>query len=243
MGGALALPDLGGGALPPGGPQVAAVLANLYRLEAGPAPVVGAGRDALAALAAIDRRLPRDATGKVVPYTPEGKANYAAAGELARPLQVLAQLVKMEVGLSTATLDLGGWDTHEGQAGRFRNQVGKLSAGLGALWEDLARWQDRMVVVVTSEFGRRLRSNKSNGTDHGRGGVALLLGGRVAGGRIAGAWPGLATEQLDEHVDLAVANDYRHIMAEVLTAVDGRPPSSDVFPGLGAAGSLGLFRT
>ena len=174
-------------------------------------------------------------------YAPEGKANYGPAGELARPLQVLAQLVKMEVGLTTATLDLGGWDTHEGQAGRLRAQVTKLSAGLGALWEDLNRWQNRMVVVAISEFGRRLRSNKSGGTDHGRGGIALVLGGTVAGGRMAGGWPGLATDRLDEHVDLAVVNDYRQIMTEVLTAADGRPPSSAVFPGFSPGRPLGLF--
>jgi len=241
LGSALALPDLGGGLLPAGGPQVASVLANLYAPAAG--AVATAGRDALAALAAIDRRLPRDAAGKVVPYAPEGNANYAAAGELARPLQVLAQLIKMEVGLTSATLDLGGWDTHEGQPGRFRNQVAKLSSGLGALWEDLPGSRDRTVVVVMSEFGRRLRSNKSNGTDHGRGGIALVLGGRVRGGRVLGPWPGLATEQLDEHVDLAVSTDYRQILTEVLTETDGRTPAAPVFPGFSPSAPLGLFRT
>ena len=237
---ALAMSDLGGGALPPGGPQVAAVLAGLY--GRGDYGEVGlAGRDALAALAAIDRHLARDGAGKVTAYAPEGGANYAPSGELARPLMVLAQLVKMDMGLATATVDLGGWDTHEGQAGRFRGQVAKLSAGLGALWTDLARWHDRMVVVVMSEFGRRLRSNKSGGTDHGRGGVMAVLGGRVAGGRIAGAWPGLATDRLDEGVDLAVANDYRQVLTEVLHAVDGHPPGPDTFPGFTAAPSLRLF--
>lgn len=236
---ALAVPDLSGSVLPAGGPQTAEVLGNLYRAEAG--PIGTAGRDALDALATLDRRLPRDPAGKVLPYSPEGRANYASAGELARPLQVLAQLVKMEVGLTSATLDLGGWDTHEHQPGRFRGQVAKLSAGLGALWEDLHPWQGRMVVVVMSEFGRRFRSNKSNGTDHGRGGVAMVLGGAVRGGRVAGRWPGLATEQLDEHVDLAVANDYRQIMTEVLSATDARTPSAKVFPGFVPQAPLGLF--
>jgi uncharacterized protein (DUF1501 family) len=235
LGSALALPDLAGGVMPPGGPQVAAVLANLY--GDGDSPVAEAGREALAALSAIDRRLPRDANGKVQ----SSSANYSAAGELARPLQVLTQLVKMEAGLTTATLDLGGWDTHENQPGRFRGQVAKLSAGLTALWDDLHPWRDRMVVVVMSEFGRRLRSNKSNGTDHGRGGVALVLGGGVKGGRVAGGWPGLAADQLDEHVDLAVVNDYRQIMTEVLTAADGRVPSPSVFPGFTPRSPLGLF--
>jgi len=233
---ALALPNLAGGVAPAGGPPVAAALERLYAGASGPFGT--AGRQALESLAAIDRRLPRDATGKV---TLETKAAYAGAGELATPLQTVAQLVRMEVGLTSATLDLGGWDTHENQAGRFRNQVVKLSAGLAALWEDLAPWHDRAVVVAWSEFGRRLRSNKSGGTDHGRGGVALVLGGKVAGGRVAGAWPTLAADRLDEGVDLAVANDIRAVLAEALTAVDGVPPPPAVFPGF-AAQPLGLFR-
>jgi len=234
---ALALPSLAGGVVPAGGPPVQAALDRLYANA--PGPFGAAVRESLSALAAIDHRLPRDPTGKV---TLETKPAYAAAGELAGPLQTLAQLVKMEIGLASATLDLGGWDTHENQTGRFRGQVAKLSAGLAALWEDLSPWHDRMVVVAWSEFGRRLRSNKSGGTDHGRGGVAMVLGGKVAGGRIAGAWPTLAADRLDEGVDLAVANDIRAILAEALAAVDGRPPAPDVFPGFNAGPLLGLFR-
>jgi len=234
---ALALPSLAGGVAPAGGPPVQATLDRLYANA--PGQFGASVRESLAALATIDRRLPRDAAGKVML---DAKPAYAAAGELAGPLQTLAQLVKMEIGLASATLDLGGWDTHENQAGRFRGQVAKLSAGLAALWEDLGPWHDRIVLVGWSEFGRRLRSNKSGGTDHGRGGVALVLGGRVAGGRVAGAWPTLAADRLDEGVDLAVANDIRAILTEALTAADGRPPPPDVFPGFTAAAPLGLFR-
>lgn len=240
MGGdSVALPDLSGGVLPDGGPQVAAVLAALHRSDS--SPVAAAGREALAALAAVDRRLPRDAGGRITPYAPAGKADYAPAGELARPLQTVAQLAKLEAGLATAVLDLGGWDTHDHQQERFHALVTKLSAGLGALWEDLAAMRERVVVVVVSEFGRRLRPNGSHATDHGRGGVALVLGGGVAGGRMAGTWPGLAREQLDEGIDLAVTTDYRQILHDVLAVVDGRPPAPEVFPGFVPGRPLGLF--
>ena len=89
-------------------------------------------------------------------------------------------------GVQTCALPIC-WDTHEYQPGRFRNQVERLSQGLGAFYNDMARYHDRITVAVITEFGRRLRSNRSNGTDHGRGSVMMALGGRVAGGRVLGA--------------------------------------------------------
>jgi uncharacterized protein (DUF1501 family) len=255
--GAISVADLAYGLGPPGGPQTGKVLERLYEPSSSDArpPAAGffgvgagaataaaaAGRVTLDAMSAIDTRLPRDAHGKYVVYAPEAGVNYEAAYELGRPLKTLAQLVKMDLGLQAATVDLGGWDTHEYQAGRFKNQVERLSQGLSAFYNDMARYQDRLVVVVVTEFGRRLRSNRSNGTDHGRGSVMMVLGGRVAGGKIYGRWPGLKAEQLEEGVDLAVANDYRQSLTEVLAFWQGGVRSPAVFPGFSAGARLGLF--
>ncbi len=237
---ALALPDLGGGFTAPGGPQASEVLRRLY--EAAPGPAAAAGRASLAAMQLVDQRLPRDAQNRPLPYAPEHAANYDRAGDLARPLRTVAQLAKLEIGLEAATVDIGGWDTHEYQPGRFRNAVERLSSGIGAFYEDMWRSRDRLILVTVSEFGRRLRSNRSNGTDHGRAGVMAVLGGRVAGGRIYGRWPGLASHELDEGVDLAVATDYRQVLGEVLAAHAGKPLAAAVFPGYAMARPLGLFR-
>jgi uncharacterized protein (DUF1501 family) len=107
----------------------------------------------------------------------------------------------------------------------------------------MQRYHDRLLVVTVSEFGRRLRSNRSNGTDHGRAGVMAVLGGRVAGGRFYGPWPGLHSEKLDEGVDLAVATDYRQVLSEVLSAHSGTTLGAAVFPDYRAPGKLGLIRT
>ena len=238
---ALAVPDLAGGFAPPGGQQVDDVLGRLYL--AAPGDVGAAGRGALAAMRAIDARLPRDAQRKIVPYQAEQGVNYDLAGDLGRPLRTVAQLAKMEIGLEFAAVDIGGWDTHEYQAGRFRNAVERLSNGLSGFYADMARFHDRLVVVVLSEFGRRLRSNKSNGTDHGRAGVMAVLGGAVAGGRMVGSWPGLAADRLDEGVDLAVATDYRRVLTETLVQHGGGATPANLFPGYAYPGPLGLFRT
>jgi uncharacterized protein (DUF1501 family) len=236
---ALAVPDLGGGFAPAGGPQVDEILGRLY-LDA-PGEVGAAGRAALGAMRSIDARLPRDPQGKYLPYQPAPGVNYDPAGDVARPLRAVAQLAKMDIGLEVATVDMGGWDTHEYQPGRFQGLVQRLSAGLAAFYADLARSQSRLTVVILTEFGRRLRSNRSNGTDHGRGSVMAVLGDQVAGGRVYGAWPGLASDRLDEGVDLAVATDYRRVLHEVLGRHGGRASAVAAFPGFNDPGSLGLF--
>jgi len=245
---AISVADLANGLAAPGGPATGSVLERLYGVassDAAAADAAGepaaAGRLTLQSMATIDARLSRDAHGKYVAYVAEPGANYDAAYELGRPLKTLAQLIKMDLGLQAATVDLGGWDTHEYQPGRFHNQVERLSQGLGAFYNDMGRYHDRLVVVVVTEFGRRLRSNRSNGTDHGRGSVMMVLGGRVAGGKIYGRWPGLKADQLEEGVDLAVVNDYRQSLTEVIAHWRGEMNGANVFPGFKPAPNLGLF--
>jgi uncharacterized protein (DUF1501 family) len=234
---ALAISDLGGGLGLPGGDPVQKMLTRLYAGDGG--TVGDAGRRALAALTTVDDHIPRDPQKKALPYQPTSGVKYDGSGEYERPLKTVAQLIKMEIGLEAATVDLGGWDTHEYQSGRFRGQVTKLSSGLSAFWEDLAAYHDRMIVFTVTEFGRRLRSNRSGGTDHGRASVMAVLGGKVRGGRFYGAWPGLEPESLDEGVDLKVATDYRQVLSELIDAHAGHRVEG-VFPAYRYPGPLGL---
>ena len=188
----------------------------------------------------IDQHILRDAHGHALAYEAANSANYDAAGGLANPLKSVARLLKMEIGLQAITLDYGNWDTHEHQPGRFRGLVEPFSNGLSAFWNDIAAYHDGVVVVMITEFGRRLRSNKSNGTDHGRAGVMAVLGGKVRGGKIYGKWPGLASWQLDEGIDLAVTTDYRQVLSEVL-AYTGGSKTAGIFPAFRSGDELGLF--
>lgn len=104
--------------------------------------------------------------------------------------------------VNVATLELGGWDTHNNQHNRLNRQLKTLDNGLAALKASLIdHWQDTLVIVA-SEFGRTVRENGTNGTDHGTGGLMLLAGGSVNGGRVEGNWPGLAENNLFENRDL-----------------------------------------
>jgi len=238
FGSALSVPDLANGLPLPWDEKAAGALEVLYRQAPGAAGE--AGIRAFEAAKLISARLPRGADGKFAPY-PDQKEAYDKAGDIGRGLRTVARLIKADIGLVAASVDAGGWDTHEGQQGRFQNNVQRLSGALGAFWNDIAPYHARVTIVAYGEFGRRLRANKSGGTDHGRGGVMIAMGAGVAGGRILGPWPGLEEAALDERVDLAVKTDYRQVLTEVLTFHGGNPPSESVFPGYKAPATLGIL--
>ena len=224
---ALAIPDLTNGGLQvPGGIQASNLLRQLYSQDSTATHL--AGQSALDSFAILDSKIPKQPDGKYAPYRADNNASYDSGGELSRGLQTIARLMKMDIGLSVACVDHGGWDTHESQPGRFNNQVGQLAHNLGAFYQDVARYQANLTVVVMSEFGRRLRSNRSQGTDHGHGGMMMVLGNTVRGGQLLGQWPGLETEQLDRGVDLSVTTDYRSVISELLSLNSSN--LSTVFP-------------
>ncbi len=116
---------------------------------------------------------------------------------------------------------------------RLAGVLKQLDAGLAGLKEGLGpAWRQTAVLVMT-EFGRTARSNGTKGTDHGTATVAFVLGGAVAGGRVAGTWPGLGEGKLYENRDLAPTTDLRSVAKGLLTAhlgVSGDALNA-VFPG------------
>lgn len=122
--------------------------------------------------------------------------NAAATGTLA------ARLLAPADGARIAMIETGGWDTHSAQNGRLGAQLKNLDALIGALKAGMGpAWRDTMVVVAT-EFGRTVAVNGTNGTDHGTGSAAMLIGGAVKGGRVVSDWPGLGQAALYENRDL-----------------------------------------
>ena len=232
----IAAADLKGGMNLPGGKQAAMVLDHLC---GGSSAYEAAARRTLQGIALIDGHL-RQPDGKVAPYQPSGGATYEES-EIGRNLQSVARVIKMDLGIRAFTVDMGGWDTHENQPPRLANLTGQLSRALGAFHADLHDRLGGVVLVVMSEFGRRLRSNKSNGTDHGHAGVMIVSAPGVAGGRIHGLWPGLASDKLDNAVDLAMTTDIRSVLAELMAGPLGTPQAAAAsFPGF-AAKKVGLL--
>lgn len=163
------------------------------------------------------------------------------AEELSQSLQQVAQLIKMNAGARMINVDYGGWDTHERQQFVFPNLVEGLSKSLFAFYNDMKVSGENVTVLVMSEFGRRLRSNRSGGTDHGHGNVMFALGPKVKGGKLYGTWPGLHPDQLDKGVDLAITTDYRNVLSNILQNAGGMPNAASIFPGFKDYSDIGFI--
>jgi uncharacterized protein (DUF1501 family) len=180
-------------------------------------------------------------------YAPANGADYPS-NSFGDAMQVVAQMVKLDLGLRVAAVDLGGWDTHNGQGdgsgGFFADLLGTLAQGMAALYTDLdgagsEDYAQRLSMVVQSEFGRRLKQNADRGTDHGHGNVMLVLSGSATGG-IHGDWPGLAPAQLFDSADVAVTTDFRRVLSEILIRRMGNNHLGFVFPGYTGYTPLGV---
>ena len=157
----------------------------------------------------------------------------------------------LQRGSQVAVLEMGGWDSHTGQAapgGATSNNLRTLDATLDALRAGLLPggvW-GRTVVLVATEFGREVAVNGNQGTDHGSGGAAFVLGGAVRGGRVLTDWPGLAKKDRFEGRDLRTTTDLRAAIRPILAdhlqvpraALDGL-----VLPGSASVASLDLLRS
>ncbi len=155
------------------------------------------------------------------------------------------RLMAQPDGPRVAAFELTGWDTHAQQVNRLNGPLAQLDDGLGALKQALGEHWRRTAVLVVTEFGRTVRINGTAGTDHGTGGVAFLAGGAVAGGRVAGDWPGLSEGALFQGRDLAPTTDFRSL-AKGLLRDHLKLPAQAVaraFPGSDGAGpTAGLVR-
>lgn len=222
---ALALPSLEAFDLRGSTPEVRQGFESLYR-QAVQDFLGGTGQ---ATFDAVKRLRAARPTAK----PPEYGAVYPK-GRVADVLRQTAQLVKAEVGLEVAFVEVGGWDHHvaEGGArGQLANRLEEFGQGLAAFWQDLGERRGEVVVLTMTEFGRTVRENGNAGTDHGHASVMFVLGGPVRGGKVYGRWPGLAPEQLFEGRDLALTTDFRDLFAEVAVRHLGVPWTAPLFPG------------
>jgi uncharacterized protein (DUF1501 family) len=192
--------------------------------------LVGTGKETFAAVNYLKEVNPAQ-------YQPENGAQYPRT-PFGNSLLQIAQLIKAEVGLEIAFTDVGGWDTHvnEGGArGQLGNLLGQFGSAIAALYLDLGKRMDDVVILTMSEFGRTARENGNRGTDHGHANAMFVLGNAVRGGKVYGQWPGLKTDQLYEGRDVALTTDFRDVFGEIAQRHLGVSNVQPVFPGYAAS--------
>lgn len=158
------------------------------------------------------------------------------ANRLAERLKLAAQLIDVEIGARIFYVEQDGYDTHADQAGSHARLLTELSSALTAFYRDLkARGHEKRVLILTfSEFGRRVKENGSQGTDHGAAAPVFLLGGKINPG-LVGKHPRL--DKLDDG-NLIHHTDFRSIYSTILdqwlgvksdTILAGKFPSLPLF--------------
>jgi uncharacterized protein (DUF1501 family) len=169
-----------------------------------------------AALSTLDR------VATVATYRPT--LTYPNNG-FAQALQAVAGAMNKQIGTKVFWVQTGGFDTHSGQgtnAGAYFNLMATLGDGLKAFYDDLSSQSmlNNTLVLVYSEFGRRISENGSQGTDHGAGANMMVLGGLVRGG-IYGTAPNLNTDPANPTLennaaDVKYETDFRSVYAKIL---------------------------
>jgi uncharacterized protein (DUF1501 family) len=210
--------------------QLAGIFENMYATTADD-KLLTSGKEAFDAAKTIE------AIART-PYTPANGAQYQ--GEFGRNLQQIARLIKADVGVEVAFADIGGWDHHFNEVPQMAQLLQQFGGSLAAFARDMGDRMEDIMLVTMSEFGRTVKEDGNNGTDHGHGNVMFVMGGAVRGGRIYGRWPGLEPEQLYEQRDLAVTTDFRDVLGELATEHLGQT-AGRVFPGYQPGARLGLL--
>ncbi len=136
--------------------------------------------------------------------------------KLGNDLSLVARMIAGGMSTRVYYVSQGGYDTHANQVGSHARLMRELGDSLKSFWAEMKRQgnEERVCMLVFSEFGRRVSENSSGGTDHGAAAPAMVLGGGFKGG-VHGSLPDLAPEKLFRG-DLQHNLDFRQLYATVL---------------------------
>ncbi|MFG1914368.1 DUF1501 domain-containing protein [Micromonospora sp. NPDC048898] len=201
----------------------AETLAALAAAEAGESAARGRAAACFADLRSVDEMIRQvrdsadpdaaDPDGEQAPATATG----GARTPLDAQLDLVAQCIEAGVSTRAFSVSLGGFDTHADEKQLQAVLLGQVDRALTGFADRMSRTEAgrKVVVAVYSEFGRRVRANASDGTDHGTASDVLLLGAGVRGG-----WHGAPPSLTDlDDGDLKYTTDFRDVYATLLERV------------------------
>ena len=151
------------------------------------------------------------------------QGNYPAGNDLAAQLKIVARLVKGGLKTRIYVVSTGGFDTHAAQTtstdttvGNHANLLGRVSDAIKSFMDDLKGLgvEDRVMGMTFSEFGRRIKSNSSVGTDHGAAAPVFVFGKNVKPG-ITGTNPAIPSG-VSVNDNIPFQYDFRSIYSSIL---------------------------
>jgi hypothetical protein len=149
---------------------------------------------------------------------------YPSKNDLAAQLKVVAQLIAGGLKTRVYMVSMGGYDTHSNQTDKSDTTIGNHANLLKTLSEAVTAFQtdceflgiaDRVLGLTISEFGRRVKSNDSGGTDHGAAAPVFLFGNAVNGGKILGSNPVIPSTVTVED-NLSMQYDFRSLYSTIV---------------------------
>lgn len=135
----------------------------------------------------------------VTTFTGLSTANGNLGAQFAMVARLLLSRSNMGHRRDTFFVSISGWDDHDGLATNYGPRLAQLDAALGAFWTALGQLglQENVTTYTQSDFGRALKQN-NDGSDHGWGGHALIMGGAVQGGQLFGTPPDFSTGSVND---------------------------------------------
>lgn len=145
-----------------------------------------------------------------------GAAGYPSSG-LAQQLSRVGNMIQAGATTRIYYVSHGGFDTHSNQAGRHAQLLQQLDQAVSAFVAHMKRIDEfnRVTLMTFSEFGRQLRQNGTDGTDHGAAAPMFLIGGGVRPG-FHSEYPSLASKDLYANGDLRHSIDFRQVYASII---------------------------
>jgi len=188
-------------------------------------PLVAAARASIPDAVAAVRRLAKVGVGAegsadAAAKPASGEGGTYAGGDVTDGLDLAAQLIGEQLGTRIVVVGANGFDTHASQADEHQRLLGDLANGIDRFQRtiEVAGLADRVLLVTTSEFGRRVAENGSGGTDHGNGGVQFLVGHGLARAVVVGD---LDAARPDDEGDLRPTIDARSLYSVALDWLGG----------------------
>jgi len=136
--------------------------------------------------------------------------------EFANQLKTTARLINSGINTKVFYASLGGFDTHAGQVNSQARLLKTYAESVEAFVSDLKEQGtfDDTLILTFSEFGRRVKQNAANGTDHGAASNLFIIGNKL---KTPGFYNELASlSDLDDNGDLKYSVDFRSIYASIL---------------------------